>query len=221
MEEEKKEVKVTEEEYLKLKRGNEKKKETIIVLIFILFFVILVSLVFYLTMNRDNSNKINDGSSEKTISNEKTAEPIIINNALITKLERIEITDNDQIVKIGEKEYKIKKEITVDGAFLLIDDAIRELWNLETAYAEYAYVTDKYILFTVTAQDWESITYAINEEGHQILTNDNEYQIHDLKIIDGVLHASGHIFCGADGDCPDKDLVIVYAEDKITVNEAK
>ena len=140
----------------------------------------------------------------------------------ITMLKRIQLSDVDQIANVDGIEFKIKKEVTVDGAYLLIDDAVQDLWDFETAYAEYAYVTNKYIIFTVDAQDWETITYAINrdrieisvddvnKEGNEKGEDERRYQIHDLKIVDGKLQASGHLFCGIDGDCPDIDLMINY-----------
>lgn len=155
------------------------------------------------------------------------------NSEKITTLKRIQLSDVDQIANVDGKEFKIKKEVTVDGAFLLIDDAVQYVWDLETAYAEFAYVTNKYIIFTVNAQDWETITYAIDKEGNQISVDDvnkegNEkgederrYQIHDLKIVDGKLQASGHLFCGIDGDCPDIDLMLNYENNIITVAPKK
>ena len=147
----------------------------------------------------------------------------------ITTLKRIQLTDVDQIANVDGKEFKIKKEITVDGAYLLIDDAIQYVEDIETAYAEYAYVTDKYIIFTVNAQEGETIAYAIDKNGNSISIDDvnkdeNEkgedkqvYQIHDLKIVDDNLQASGHVFCGLDGDCQDIDLILKYENNTITV----
>ena len=147
----------------------------------------------------------------------------------ITSLKRIQITDVDQIANVDGKEFKIKKEISVDGAFLLIDDTIQYVWDMETVYAEYAYVTNKYIIFTIIGQDWETITYAIDKNGNQITVDDvnkdgnktgedtRRYQIHDLKIVDDKLQASGHIFCELDSDCLDKDLMINYENNTIIV----
>lgn len=146
----------------------------------------------------------------------------------ITRLNRIVITEDDQTVGIDGKEYKLKKEISVDGAYLLIDDAIRYVFDMETAYADFAYITNKFIIFTLAAQDGEIISYAINKDDSEIGINDcadpkgdncdeNRYQMHDFKLVDGNIEASGHVFCGLDGDCPDKKLVINYSNNTITV----
>ncbi len=134
----------------------------------------------------------------------------------ITKLTRITITDTNQLVTIGNKEYNIKKEVTVDGAFLLINDAIQELWDMETVYADYAYVTNKYIIFT-TKEDLETIVYAIDEEGNEIATNDNKYQVHDLKVTDNKVYAKGHVSCELEDSCQEEELIITYENDIITV----
>lgn len=169
---------------------------------------------------------------DKFINTEKPPVPTSddkINKDGITSLGRIEITGENQIVNLDGKEFKIKKEITVDGAFLLIDDNIQYVWDIETVYAEYAYVTNKYIIFTVNAQDWETITYAIDKNGNQIEVDDinkdendtgdnsQQYQLHNFKVVDNKLQASGHIFCGLDGSCPDIDLIINYENNKIIV----
>ena len=135
----------------------------------------------------------------------------------ITSFKKVTITDNDQIINIGEKEFKIKKETTIDGSFLLIDDTIQYVDDMETAYADFAYVTNKYIIFTIIGQDGELISYAINNDGKKINTNDNKYQMQDIKNVDGTIVARGHIFCGLDGDCPDKELLIKYENNTITV----
>lgn len=140
----------------------------------------------------------------------------IIDNK-ITNLDRIEITDVDQTIYIGEKEYIIKKEVTVDGAFLLIDDEIQEITDLGTAYADFAYVTNEFAFFTIVAQDGESIVYAIDKDGNALTFDDKDYQMQNITIDDGILIARGHIFCGLDGDCPDKDLIIEYKDNVITV----
>ena len=141
-----------------------------------------------------------------------------INDNIITNFNKIEITDENQVANVDGKEYKIKREITVDGAYLLIDDVVVDVDGDTTVYADNAYVTNKYILFTNPGQDGEIISYAIDKNGKQITVNDNEYQMHDLVLEDGILMAKGHIFCGLDGDCPDKDLIIKYENNIITVN---
>ncbi len=150
----------------------------------------------------------------------------------VTNLKRIELTNVNQEINIDGKKFKIKNYITVDGLFLTINDSIQEALDTQISSADFVYVTDKYAIFTVNAQDWETITYAIDKTGAPLSINSNsnddptgekngEYQMHDFKIVDGYLHASGHVFCGLDGDCPDKDLLIKFIDNALIVTEAK
>ena len=111
--------------------------------------------------------------------------------------------------------------MSIDGVFLLIDDSVQELENNETVYADFAYVTNKFIIFTLIGQDNEVISYAIDEFGQRLNVDDGNYQIHNLELLDGNIEASGHIFCGLDGDCPDINLIIQYDAKKITVTPKK
>ena len=190
---------------------NNKKDIVIAVLVFIIAILTIVIALFYSgILTGKNSNNTNKQDNNITIKDN--------NSDTITDVRRVIITNDNQVVKLGDMEYKLKKEISVDGAFLLIDDQMIDLENSEVLYAEIAYVTNKYIIFTVAAQDWESIVYVMDKDGKAIAFEDNDYQIHNLKVNDGILCASGHVFCGVDGNCPDKDLVIKYENNSITIS---
>lgn len=193
-----------------MENSNDNKKDIVIaILVFIIAVLVIVIALFY--------SGILTGKGTKTIK-ENNNTSLEVNKNQITNVSRIEINDNNQLVSIGDSKFNIRKTLTVDGAFLLIDDNTIEVENSETLYAEFAYVTNKYIIFTVTAQDWESIVYVMDKDGKAIAFEDNDYQIHNLEVIDGNLHASGHVFCGVDGNCPDKDLVVKYENNSITIS---
>ena len=202
------EKKNDEKEYLQLKRDNNKKMALIIILVFAMILMIgLIMLYFHNNKNTDsNTNNGNSNSSKNTTVVDK-----------ITSVDKIAISDADQVVNLGGKDYKIKKEISVDGSFLLINDKTINTDNGGTVYADNAYVTNKFIIFTIIGQELDEIVYAIDENGNKIEISDNKYQIHDLKVVNEHLQASGHIFCGLDGDCPDVDLDIIYENNKIIV----
>lgn len=192
-----------------MENSNDNKKDIVIaILVFIIAILTIVIALFY--------SGILTGKTNKTV-NEDNNTAIEVNKNQISSVSRIEINDNNQEVSIGDSKFNIRKTLTVDGAFLLIDDNTIEVRNSETLYAEFAYVTNKYIIFTVTAQDWESIVYVMDKDGKAIAFEDNDYQIHNLEVIDGNLHASGHVFCGLDGNCPDKDLIVNYKNNIIIV----
>ena len=187
-------------------KTNSKKDIAIIILFLIIAIMAVIITLFYSGILKG-----------KTVDNNAQKENIVDVDKL-TDVKRLIITETNQEANIGDKVYRIRREITVDGAFLYVDDVLIELENSETAYAEIAYVTNKYIIFTVAAQDWESIVYVMDKDGKAIAFESNDYQIHDLKVNDGILCASGHVFCGVDGNCPDKDLVIKYENNSITIS---
>lgn len=193
-----------------MENSNDNKKDIVIaILVFIIAVLIIVIALFY--------SGILTGKTNKTV-NEDNNTAIEVNKNQIASVSRVEINDNNQEVSIGDSKFNIRKILTVDGAFLLVNDNTIEVGNSETVYAEFAYVTNKYIIFTVAAQDWESIVYVMDKDGKAIAFENNDYQIHDLKVNDGILYASGHIFCGVDGNCPDRDLVIKYENNHLVIS---
>lgn len=140
----------------------------------------------------------------------------VISDALIG-LKRVAITDKEEEISIGSNKYKIKREISVDGAFLLINDSLRETLNGSTIYAEYAYVTNKYAIFTVVGQYAEDIVYAIDKDGKEISLDENNYQMDNFEIVDGKLQATAHVSC--ETSCVDKVVVIKYENNTITIKD--
>ena len=206
--EEKKEKKRSEEEYLKLKRENEKKTSVIIILLFTMVLMLLLILLYFFNNKNveSNTDKGNSNSNQDTVVVHK-----------ITSVSKITINDTDQVVNVGDKKFIIKNETNVDGSFLLIDNKTQNTDDGGTVYADNAYVTNKFIIFTVIGQEWDDIVYAIDQDGNKLKIEGSNYQIHDLKVVNEHLQASGHIFCGLDEDCPDVDLDIVYEDNKIIV----
>ena len=134
----------------------------------------------------------------------------------ITTLKEISIPNSDEEVNVdfNGKNYLIQIK---DGHLFINNKQIFNS-NNDPLSAQNVYVTNKYILFTEVAQDWSVASYAIDSDENKIDIVDNDYQIHDLKLENGVLTAKGHIFCGLDGDCPDKDLIIKYDNSIITIS---
>lgn len=127
----------------------------------------------------------------------------------LSSFKEIKLTTENQIIKVGNREFKVKID-NLDN--LYVDDFSR---NHSVAHA---YLTDKFILFTQQSQDGETFLLGLGNHGlGEVGTNDNEYQMHDFKLVDGYLHASGHFFCGLDGNCTDKDLIIKYIDNTLIV----
>lgn len=136
------------------------------------------------------------------------------NETSIKSLSEINFTEEYKIVRIGNKNIKI--QVDKDSNLLIDDNYVYESNNSNKIVAMRAYLTDKFVFFTEAAQDGEVIEYAMGENG-AIVVNDNDYQMMNFKLNNGYLHASGHIFCGLDGDCPDKDLIIKLEGNVLTV----
>lgn len=134
----------------------------------------------------------------------------------VDSLKEIALTENNQEFKINGKVLKLRKNT---NGILMINDEIIKVGEYELEPYN-AYVTDKYIFATIMGQDGEHIDFAIGDNG-EIVANNNSYQMMDFRINDGYLHASGHIFCGLDGDCPNKDLIIKYIDNTLIVTVAK
>ncbi len=153
-------------------------------------------------------------SSPTSIASPEDANTIVIDDTI--KLKEIAIPNYNEEINIDYNGNNYLIQIK-EGHLFINNKQILNL-NNDPISAQTIYVTNKYILFTEVAQDGESISYAINKNGNEIIVEDNNYQIHDIKVSDDNLEASGHIFCGLDGDCPDKDLIIQYDNNTITIS---
>lgn len=186
---------------------SEQKRDGLVV---ILGFVFVIAGLFFGLYKYCQGNSIPEGLKEVESTNK------------LTKIENIELTNDNQLIKVGNRNYYVK--IGTDNQYgylyvadednnILIDfDAERNVQN--------GYLTDKFMFFTTVAQDGEMIAYVVNENG-EVVVNNNEYQMNSFKILDGNLHASGHIFCGLDGYCPDQDLLIKYENNTLIVTKAE
>ena len=144
----------------------------------------------------------------------------------VRNVKKIELDSTNQKIVIGSKtlNLKVDKYGNQDDV-LYINNAVANSYkydtNTVTLAPPVAYLTDKYVFFTSVGQDWDGIVYAIDENAKEIVVNDNGYQMHDFRIEDGYLHATGHVFRGLVDDNPDKDLLIKYIDNTLIVTEAK
>lgn len=127
----------------------------------------------------------------------------------ISSFKEIKLTTENQTIKIGNRQIKIK---TDDFGELFINDYDEKITVSK------AYLTDKFIFFTGFGQDGEMIRYFLNEHsnfGNGF--NDNEYQMQDFKLVDGYVRATGHVFCGLDCNIINENLVIKYIDNTLIV----
>ena len=136
----------------------------------------------------------------------------------ITSVKEIKLTTTNQDIKIGEKTYKIK---TDDEGILYIDNEKVYVYGNDFAPSN-VYLTDKYLFSTVAGQFYESIMYAIDEQG-KIGVGSDDYTMENFKVVDGYLHATGGkiVFGGLDLGVDMKDLLIKYIDNNLIITYAK
>ena len=134
----------------------------------------------------------------------------------VDKLEEVKINNNNQILKLGNKEYKIRQD--ENSVLYINDEQVKRRGNL--IHAQTAYLTNKFIFFTSIAQNGLVIEYAIDENNREIIVNNNNYQLYEISYKDNLLQAIGDEFCF--DDCgSEKKLVIKYIDHTIIVTLAK
>ena len=218
----------------------EKKDSTqLLLIIFVILTFALGGFVFYDKVLKKETKTIETGNNDNSSTNcPKCQECEKCDNTLsqcncpnsssngisINSLKGIKITNVNQTFKVGNKELKLrigKYDNKMDVLFIndkvawtskLCDNLVYVLEEENNAY-----VTDKYILFTQFGQCDTSIHYAIDENGKEIVVNDNGYQFNNLKINNGLLSAKGAVCLSEE---PDEDLVIKYIDHTLIVTKA-
>lgn len=136
----------------------------------------------------------------------------------ITSVKVINLKTTNQEIKIGKKTYKIKKD---NEDKLYVND--QEVNVNNDAYAPFAvYLTDKYLFATTAGQFYESINYALGEQG-EIGVNNGEFTMQNFKVVNGYLHALGGkiVFGGYDLGVDMEDLLIKFSDNTLIVTYAK
>jgi hypothetical protein len=243
MEEEKKDKK-PDVDYVKLIRSNEKKKSVIVILIFLIIMMAAVIALFYFgIVNMPGAKKCMD---DTTVQNTCTECPKCEDNTKecncpacttnlgekISSVKEIKLTEKNQTIKIGNKEFKVRVGTGDNDGILAIDD-FYITYTSSDGYVDHAYLTDKFIFFTNDAQAGEIINYAYSPV-HVMAVNDNGFQLSDnsFKVVNGYLHTEGAPFCGDEvldpntskeyiEHCKDRDLLVKYIDNTLIVVDAK
>ena len=131
----------------------------------------------------------------------------------------IDITGTNQLFIVGKKAVTLRKD---DSDHLLVNDNIaKNVSDGSEVGVIKAYLTENYIFFTDIGTIGESIVYAINESGEKVAVNNNQYQLNNIKFVDGKLRATGYIYCGIDCNAKGVDVIIKYANNTLTVSPNK
>ncbi len=138
----------------------------------------------------------------------------------VNNLSNFAITDVNQSVKLGNREYKVKtgSQDKEDYVLFINDKVISKDNNF--VHADQVFVTDKYALFTSAGQYGLSIVYAIDNEGNELtIKNDNQIQMNSLKIVSGILHATGNKVCFENCE-PEHDIMVLYFGNSLIITFA-
>lgn len=200
----------------------EKKSKIIIAILTVVVLCLAGFIVYDKTLNSGNKTTVNPDNDQKNENDSKTntdncpkCEKCDNNSSntnnnygeKVTSLKEITLTTTNQTVTMGSTQYKVRKDANNK---LFINDYTNDI------FVDHAYVTDKFIFFTVSGQVAEKIVFVQGENG-KIGFNNNEYQMHNFKLTDGYIKTSGHIFCGLECDTTDKNLVIKYIDNTLIV----
>lgn len=126
----------------------------------------------------------------------------------ISSFKEIKLTTENQTVTIGSTKYKVRMD--KDGNLFMNDVAAKNS-NQENIKVNKAYLTDKFIFFTSPTQLDDTIVFA-QEEKAKINVNNNGFSLSNFKLVDGYVHATGHLMAGFD-NFTNNNVVVEYNVD--------
>lgn len=126
----------------------------------------------------------------------------------ISSFQEIKLTTENQTVTIGSTKYKVRMD--KDGN-LFMNDVAAKNFNQENIKVNKAYLTDKFIFFTSPTQLDDKIVFAQGEKA-KIDVNNNGFSLSNFKLVDGYVHATGHLIAGFD-NFTNNNVVVEYNVD--------
>lgn len=126
----------------------------------------------------------------------------------ISSFKEIKLTTENQTVTIGSTKYKVRMD--KDGN-LFMNDVAAKNFKQEKIKVNKAYLTDKFIFFTSLAQLDDIIVFAQGEKA-KIDVNNNGFSLSNFKLVDGYVHATGHLIAGFD-NFTNNNVVVEYNVD--------
>ncbi len=202
----------------------EKNNSKIIIAILAVLVLCLAGFIVYdKTLNSGNKTTVNAGSDQKNDNNSKAntdncpkCEKCDNNSSntnnnygeKVTSLKEITLTTENQTVTIGSTKYKVRMD--KDGNLFMNDVAAKNS-NQKNIKVNKAYLTDKFIFFTSPTQLDDTIVFAQGEKA-KIDVNNNGFSLSNFKLVDGYVHATGHLMAGFD-NFTNNNVVVKYNVD--------
>lgn len=181
-----------------------KKKTQLIIFVLLILLITAVCYIGYDKLidkgnNNSTNNNIVDTQSEvfKAIKMTTTAQTIQLKNS--TLIVRVEKNDGSDVGRLYINDNLIRRDE-------------RDLLGIAV---ENAYYTDDFVFFTLFGQVDNYIVYALDDDGNELMINDNNYQMHDIKYENDKIVATG-VNILSDDKTPIK-LLIKYENDSIIV----
>lgn len=169
-----------------------KNTQLVVIVVFAILTFLLGGFIVYDKVLKKDNNDI--------VQNECNCPICTSNGPRINSLMEFKLTNDNQIVKVGNKELKLRRGTFNDkDDILFINDNVVSNNYRRSGYVGAgpkevevdAYVTDRFVIFLGYDQYGYGIRYAFGENGKQIGWNENGYVFSDLKLNDGVLTAKG------------------------------
>lgn len=202
----------------------EKNNSKVIITILSVLVLCLAGFIVYdKTLNSGNKTTVNAGSDQKNDNNSKAntdncpkCEKCDNNSSntnnnygeKVTSLKEITLTTENQTVTIGSTKYKVRMD--KDGNLFMNDVAAKNS-KQENIKVNKAYLTDKFIFFTSPTQLDDIIVFAQGEKA-KIDVNNNGFSLSNFKLVDGYVHATGHLIAGFD-NFTNNNVVVEYNVD--------
>ena len=198
----------------------EKNNSKVIITILSVLVLCLAGFIVYdKTLNSGNKTTVNAGSDQKNDNNSKENTnncPKCENSSSntnnygekISSFKEIKLTTENQTVTIGSTKYKVRMD--KDGN-LFMNDVAAKNFKQENIKVNKAYLTDKFIFFTSPTQLDDIIVFAQGEKA-KIDVNNNGFSLSNFKLVDGYVHATGHLIAGFD-NFTNNNVVVEYNVD--------
>ncbi len=188
-----------------MKKGSNVKMVGIIILI-----LAILSIVGFFISSKIGKTDTNTDNNQ---GNNTVPTPKVVGNVAITSIYQTEITKEEQVYDIGDKQVTLllnnNNEVVVNG-------------NTSGIKANYAYVTNQVIIFGNQTSCGTTIVSVIDKEGNKITFTDNDYKLIDFRMYEDKCVARNVGVCSCKTTyeyCAESyDVVFTYDGSNLAIN---
>ena len=181
---------------------DKKKSRLIISVLLILLLVALCYIGYDKLIDKGNNNTSNDPIN--------TQSDVLKAIRMATANQTIQLKNSTLIVRVEKNDGSDVGRLYINDNLIRKDES--DLFGIAV---ENAYYTDDFVFFTLFGQTDYYIVYALDDDGNELMINDNNYQMHDIKYENDKIVATG-VNILSDDKTPIK-LLIKYENDSIIV----